>query len=549
MSAFNSAYATSVENASFIQLELSAFELRKRDVIGNSDPICLVQVPSSPTLQVSSHTRWKTVGKTEVIRNTNTPKWTKRIRFPFLFEQNQPVQFNLIDVDNFKRETGDFLGLCQANLADVVRNGSVTISLLGSRGQTGRYGKLVIRSHDENAAGRVRLALNLAAEHLSNVERFGKSDPFFTLSCILPGRGAASTLCTSEFVKNDLNPRWKPQDVVIPAQGVRWDQIQLKFEVLDYNNTKAHQLIGETTVTLDQVVRSSKLELTNLRKRRSGKSVGRLLLYEPKAMEIPSFISYIQGGCRMKFVVAVDFTASNKPSFQPQSLHFIGDPHNPSVYEQALKSVGSVILGYIPDGYITALGFGAKLPGCMHAEFDFALSGQGDGLVRGIDGLCSAYRTAVNSVRLSGPTYFTPLIRNVMARCNEDPVSQHTQSFTVLLILTDGMITDFDDTIDAIIDASYGSPLAIVIVGVGDADFSAMQYLDADEKRLQSRKSSNVAKHDIVQFVRYQSSKSPEAFAAEVLQEIPQRLVDYMMDANIKPNPPQYAQQHHHVPM
>lgn len=194
-----------------------------------------------------------------------------------------------------------------------------------------------------------------------------------------------------------------------------------------------------------------------------------------------------------------------------------------------------MILGYIPDGLITTLGFGAKLPGCMSAEFDFSLSGQVDPRVQGVEGLRKPYRTAVTSVKLSGPTNFTPLIRNVMHRCTNDPVSQHNQNFTVLLILTDGIITDFDDTIEAIIDASYGSPLEIVIVGVGNAYFSAMDYLDSDERKLVSRKTGNVAKHDTVQFIRFKNAMSLESFSAEVLQEVPERLVDYMMDANIRP--------------
>ena len=44
-------------------------------------------------------------------------------------------------------------------------------------------------------------------------------------------------------------------------------------------------------------------------------------------------------------------------------------------------------------------------------------------------------------------------------------------NYFVLLICTDGVITDFNHTVDAIIDAS-SLPMSIIIVGVGDADFS-----------------------------------------------------------------------------
>ena len=52
-----------------------------------------------------------------------------------------------------------------------------------------------------------------------------------------------------------------------------------------------------------------------------------------------------------------------------------------------------------------------------------------------------------------------------------------------LLILTDGCIHDLRETVNKIVMcAEY--PLSIIIVGVGDADFTAMETLDSDEFEL-----------------------------------------------------------------
>lgn len=66
-----------------------------------------------------------------------------------------------------------------------------------------------------------------------------------------------------------------------------------------------------------------------------------------------------------------------------------------------------------------------------------------------------------------------------------------------MLIITDGQITDMQDTIDEIV---YGTelPLSIIIVGVGSADFSAMDELDADEVPLYSKKYKKQMAADIV---------------------------------------------------
>ena len=54
------------------------------------------------------------------------------------------------------------------------------------------------------------------------------------------------------------------------------------------------------------------------------------------------------------------------------------------------------------------------------------------------------------------------------------------QQYFILLMLTDGVISDMADTIGSIVRASR-LPMSIIIVGVGNADFSAMDKLDCDD--------------------------------------------------------------------
>ena len=54
------------------------------------------------------------------------------------------------------------------------------------------------------------------------------------------------------------------------------------------------------------------------------------------------------------------------------------------------------------------------------------------------------------------------------------------QSYQILLLLTDGILTDMENTKQAIIRGSY-LPMSVIIVGVGGADFKDMEALDADD--------------------------------------------------------------------
>ena len=64
-------------------------------------------------------------------------------------------------------------------------------------------------------------------------------------------------------------------------------------------------------------------------------------------------------------------------------------------------------------------------------------------------------------------------------------MSAYNQQYHILMIITDGVISDMQATIDEIVRGS-NLPLSIVIVGVGSADFSSMDVLDADDEPLYS---------------------------------------------------------------
>ena len=53
-------------------------------------------------------------------------------------------------------------------------------------------------------------------------------------------------------------------------------------------------------------------------------------------------------------------------------------------------------------------------------------------------------------------------------------IQQERSKYLILLIITDGEIHDMEATIKLLVDCS-DLPLSVLIVGVGDADFSNMQ--------------------------------------------------------------------------
>lgn len=78
--------------------------------------------------------------------------------------------------------------------------------------------------------------------------------------------------------------------------------------------------------------------------------------------------------------------------------------------------------------------------------------------------------------------------------------NQGSKVYQTLLILTDGEIHDMSKTIDLVCQAT-NLPYSVIIVGVGNADFSNMQKLDGDGGLYNSQ--GQRAARDIVQFVPF----------------------------------------------
>jgi len=95
---------------------------------------------------------------------------------------------------------------------------------------------------------------------------------------------------------------------------------------------------------------------------------------------------------------------------------------------------------------------------------------------------------------------------------------KQTTVYQVLLILTDGTIHDMPRTKELIVHAS-NLPCSIIIVGVGNADFTQMEELDGDGQRLSAN--GKAASRDIVQFVRFQECMQRGNLAEQVLKELP----------------------------
>ncbi|KAH9363687.1 hypothetical protein HPB48_022221 [Haemaphysalis longicornis] len=381
-------------------------------------------------------------------------------------------------------------------------------------------------------------------KNLDRKDWFGKSDPYLEFYRISEDNSYTAVFRT-EVIKTTLNPTWKPFKIQMRQLSGGDDDRSIRVACYDWDFGGGHELIGEFHTNVRTLCQGpgpdNEYELINAQKKaakKKYKNSGVVKLMSFLIREEPTFLDYIRGGMQMHFTVAIDFTASNGDPRNRDSLHYL-DPVKPNPYAMAIQAVGEVIQDYDSNKMFPALGFGARLPPDGRVSHEFVLNGNPNNpYCAGIQGVLEAYQKTLQSVQLFGPTNFAPVIHHVakFARKYCDGTS-----YFVLLIITDGVISDMPQTKKAIVQAS-SLPMSIIIVGVGNADFSAMEVLDGDTVRCSS--GGREAERDIVQFVPFNKflqggswQMNQAHLAKEVLAEIPAQVTGFMAKNNIKPGP------------
>uniref|UniRef100_A0A667ZNI3 Copine Va n=1 Tax=Myripristis murdjan TaxID=586833 RepID=A0A667ZNI3_9TELE len=484
--------------ATKVEISVSCRNLLDRDTFSKSDPR---KSHCQPFTMQMKHKPYRIRKTKEVIDNTLNPDFVRKYILDYFFEEKQNLRFDVYDIDSKSPDLTkhDFLGQVFCTLGEIVGSpasrlekplGMNIIScfffFIFCSGIPGKKCGTIILSAEELGNCRDCATMQFCANKLDKKDFFGKSDPFMVF--YRSNEDGTFTIChKTEVVKNTLHPVWQAFSIPVRA--------------LCNGDYDSHDFIGEFTTSFKELCR--------------GQSP--LNVYE----------------------VSGDRETESNPS-QSTSLHYM-NPYQMNAYAMALKAVGEIIQDYDSDKMFPALGFGAKLPPDGRVSHEFPLNGNIENpYCNGMEGILEAYHQSLKTVQLYGPTNFAPVVNHVARYA---AAVQDGSQYFVLLIITDGVISDMAQTKEAIVNAAK-LPMSIIIVGVGQAEFDAMVELDGDDIRISSR--GKLAERDIVQFVPFRDYMdrtgnhvlSMARLAKDVLAEIPDQLISYMKSRGIKPCPP-----------
>ena len=505
------------------------------------------------------------IANTESI-NSSSPQFVKTISIGYQFASIQNIVFVLVSEE---KKGGGFdqqprFGSCTITLPELVNTSPYTTALISEKNS--KVGDIIIHSEEARSdMPQYEIMFTFGCKDIESKNLFGAngSDPFLVISRV--EGGSFIPVAKTEHFDGVLECVWKPTVIKLDKLCKNDFNSWILLEVFDWESNGKHQMIGTARTTLATMLAeflsqkekasqpppmttddtqakhsppsSSKPQLSweLINSSKVGKtkyhSSGDLMLVDIEVSVAHSFLEYVKGGFDINLTVCVDFSSSNRQINDPTSLHYLNPHRHDNEYLKALRSVVSVLGEYDKDQEFPFYGFGAQVPqmnsDCFPVTFDINRAE-----VEGIEGIVTAYWNCLSTITMSEPTNFGGVLQTMRSIARKS-----IEAYQIVLIVTDGGISDLQETIDVIVSCS-DDPISVLIIGVGDdsnGNFDNMEILDGDDKPLLST-AGKTANRDLVGFVPYRVHKnSPEALARATLMEIPNQFSKWAKLRGVKP--------------
>jgi hypothetical protein len=474
--------------------------------INDSSPKSINLILEDPEKK-NSHSVGNTETKTK--DDSNSINFVQFFLVEYFFEKQQPLIIKILNNNSIQEliETniGNIMGCRGQKLKKVLSDNSILeISGLNLENKNMKCTFEISLNGNFN-----NMSISYLVKYLGT-QNIPKNDPIYR----------------SEIIKNSNNFNFK--NITIPTMFLcpdgNYDNNIISIEIFD--NISKTKLIDQTGPLNTFFLKNINLTFT--------KGTALLKIKNEKQY---TFLDYLRGGIQINLTIGIDFTSSNKNYNLPESLHYIGS-ENMNSYEIAIKYCGEIVAYYDYDQLFPVYGYGGKLPNENVVNHCFPLNGNiNQPEINSINNILLTYRQVLPMITLYGPTFFAPLINNLNENVKNQIQQGNYNNYHILMILTDGVINDMNETVNAVVEASY-LPISIIIIGIGYADFSNMNTLDADDEILIDS-NGRKADRDLVQFVPFNKFMNDgRRLAAEVLEEIPRQIVEYYQHQKMPPGDP-----------
>jgi len=442
--------------------------------------------------------------------------WLRVFQALFIFELSQPIRFCIfpVGVRSVNLESSDLIGYVDTTVQNLGCHLSEDMAFDLKRPDSEQKTGVLVLNTEQNPIKTPIFEFIFHILESNRVRFFHRNHHYFTVSRVTEG-GRMMPVYKSECACKGSSSKFKRVRIPLDLLCNNDHKYPLLFSIFDSRSSTSDPLVSSFEMNVDSIISGVNTPFDI--KDSTGKAIGKVIFKSAEIFSRPTLCDYMKAGLQINMITAIDFTGSNGPPSTTSSLHHVRK-EGLNQYEKCMLAVGQVLCPYDSDQQFPVFGFGGIYK--RRTSHCFPLNeNDSDPSIFGLDGILSTYREKLKDMSLSGPTNFEGIIRESTRMAQESFQQNHT--YAILLILTDGEISDMSKTIDAIVEAS-DAPISIIIVGVGDSEFDSMDRLDADVEPLK-HSNGTFMKRDIVQFVPFNKFKltGEHALAAEVLAELP----------------------------
>jgi len=456
--------------------------------------------------------QWAEIGRTEVINNDLNPKWKTEILVPYVFGQPDDLQFTVADEDHGKKD--DQLLETRVQIDRLLRDAGATFPVRGRKNAKLHVVAQIVETKNE------RLTFKCSATVPKMDGLFGKCDPFLTFErAVLTDDGKTERVSEyhqTEVVEKSLKPTWKPFTLTDTEFCNADDVKRVTVKAWDSDGPGDREYIGEVVLTLGEL-RAGKQgpwDIVKVKNGKPGKKRGTLTM-ECKIVQYPTFVEFVRAGLEVEVSYMVDVTGSNGDWRSDDSLHSLGG--GKTQYERGITAVDKVMAAYDTDGKKPLGFFGGVHEGTSGTSHNYQA-----GEFTTEEEFTKLYRDTIRTTRFSGPTYFHEFLQDAAT------VDVKKGVYRVIVVFCDGAVHEIGATKRAL-RALSDKNVSVLIVGIGGADFGAMEDLDdQDDDEVGIYR-------DLTDFVAQRKYPTPEAMRAALLTELPGHIEEFMKRQGYRP--------------
>lgn len=462
-----------------VNLYFSCKKLYDADILSKSDPFIKL-------FSLDQKGNQSFVGNTEVIMNNLNPDFETAIKVEYVFEAHQKFLIEVWDVDDMKTMKGDFLGKTTFVLGEILGSQyNLKVYPLDRKGK--KKGRVIVRVEQENNLQKFQMGFKVNVAEVPSAGWFSTRKSFFEIrkrritksqrQSLAQHDGGFNVIEKEEWqlvyrsgVEEGSNIGFMTKDLKSSKICDNDFNLPLRFILMKYKKNGSHYEIGRKEFNLNRLLAGKfdfDLDMADKFKKKSTK----ISIYNFQKKNIYEFSDYLKGGLNLTQFVGIDFTGSNGNPLDPRSLHHIKEGRL-NYYQRAILSLGEILEKYNKQNIIPCYGFGAKIDGGP-TSFNFPLNLNPQApFLHNYGQLFQAYNSIFQRISLSGPTNFAPLLREINTYTQQN-METNIMNYTIYIILTDGEITDMEDTIKEIV---IGSRLALSIIIVGTILFKKTHF-------------------------------------------------------------------------